>query len=390
MEHRNFFTWPAWLAVLLCTSAVNATFWTVTSYFQISLSTSQYGYGTYTDAYTYTTTQTIRSGVTPAANPVSTSSYVYTYEDLTVIYLYVPPGSVPESDIVTTTTRDTSEKPYTVYVEPIVYTAPTSCPKAFTVATMTQVNIPSEVADRVTPTAYSTSVGAYYSYTYVTAYLSPSAVPLDQEPATSDFVYSYYIASCRNPTATGAAYYGPSHGGGSGSSSSSSDIEVCSLLTGCTTIRTWVIVIASVLPSLFVLGFVESYLWFRQLMLGKTAMRVGTICWILLSLWVLCFTRQVPARGLEDQAALKIQWDAMSAGTRWKLWWRWGFRNAYPVDLLGLDPRDRLPAARVNPQMQQYHENAPAELTAAPPPYGPTDSSANKSVQVGHTVDRVD
>jgi len=323
--------------------------------------------------------------VTPTAQPVSSSSYVNTYEQLAIIYLYVPPGSVPESDIVTT--RDTSLKPHTVYVEPIVYTAPASCPKAFTVTTMTEVSVPSEAADRVTPTSYSTSVGPYYGYTFVTAYLPPSAVPVGEEPTTSDFVYSYYIASCRNPTATGAAYYGPNNGG---SSSSSSDLEVCSLLTGCTTIRTWVIVVASVLPALFILGFIESYLWFRQMMLGKSAMRVGTICWILLSLWVLCFTRQVPARGLEDQAALKVQWNSMSAWTRWKLWWRWGFRNAYPVHLLGPDPRDRLPAARVNPQMQQSQENTPAELTAAPPPYAPTGSLANKSVQVGHAVERVD
>src|SRR5215469_5828602 len=117
MRHQNFFTLPAWLAILLCTSAVRATFWTVTSYFQISFSTSRYG--TYTYAYTYTTTQTVQTGVTPTAQPVSTSSYVNTYKQLTIIYLYVPPGSVPESDIVTTTTRDTSSKPYTVYVEPI-------------------------------------------------------------------------------------------------------------------------------------------------------------------------------------------------------------------------------------------------------------------------------
>ncbi len=44
----------------------------------------------------------------------------------------------------------------------------------------------------------------------------------------------------------------------------------------------WVIVVASVLPSLFLLGWVESFLWFRQLMPGRKALRFGTVCWILM------------------------------------------------------------------------------------------------------------
>lgn len=116
--------WKMWaIAVLLLLNAspVSSTYWTVTSYYQYALSSTQYG--TYTDDiyfYTYTTVETVKSGVTPTATPVSTSSYVYTYDDVTVIYVYLAPGAVAESDIVTTTEEFTIDNRYTVYVEPVV------------------------------------------------------------------------------------------------------------------------------------------------------------------------------------------------------------------------------------------------------------------------------
>lgn len=77
----------------------------------------------------------------------------------------------------------------------------------------------------------------------------------------------------------------------------------------------------------------------------------------------------------------------MSAGTKWKLWWRWGFRHAYPVDLLGPDPSPRLPV-QMNPQMQQRQGNPPTGIDDVPPTYNPVDNSAEKSVPVGQTVER--
>ncbi|PMD40981.1 hypothetical protein L207DRAFT_512385 [Hyaloscypha variabilis F] len=393
MRSRILSAWPTWPTILLLisTSAVHASVWTATSYFQLSYSTSVYSFLTYYDAYTFTSTETIESGVTPTAQPISSSSVVIS-EELTILYVYLPAGSVPESDIVTGFSINTSVEPVTVYVEPIVYTAPASCPTPFTVATVTEVYIPPEVVNQVTPTAYSTSIDAGAgSFTQVTAYLSQGAVPINQTSVTNNFIYSLYIANCENPTATAAVYSSPTGSSGSsdggGSDDNGSDgLEVCSLLTGCTTMHTWIIVVATILPGIFVLGFVESYFWFRQLMLGKSALRVGTICWMLLSLWLVCFTRHVPERSLEDQAALRIQWNAMSAGTRWKLWWRWGFRRAYPVDLLGPDPTPTLPA-QMNSQMRQRQDNTTTGLDV-PPTYDPADNSAEKSVPVGQTVER--
>jgi hypothetical protein len=257
---------------------VHASVWTATSYFQLSYSTSVYSFLTYYDAYTFTRTETIESGVTPTAQPIASSSVVIS-EELTILYVYLPAGSVPESDIVTGFSINTSVEPVTVYVEPIVYTAPASCPTPFTVATMTEVYIPPEVVDQVTPTAYSTSIDAGAgSFTQVTAYLSQGAVPINQTSVTNNFLYSLYIANCENPTATAAVYSSPTGSSSSSDGGGSDDLEVCSLLTGCTTMHTWIIVVATILPAIFVLGFVESYFWFRKLMLGKSALRVGTIC----------------------------------------------------------------------------------------------------------------
>lgn len=308
----------ACLALMAYPLLVCATYWTVTSYFELDTSTSQF------DTYT----RTVKPGVSPTVSPISVSTEVNSYEQLTIVYVYLPVGAVAEDDIQTTTTF-VAQNAMTVYMEPLVYTAPASCPTPFTVTTMVEVQVPTEVSDLVTPTSITTSVANIGDlFIEVTAYLPPSAVPTTA--ATTDDVYMAYIAYCQNPTATGSAYWGPSGGISGGNFSGGGD----DFFTW------WVIVLASVIPSVFLLGYVESFLWFRQLMLGKMALRPGNVCWTLLFCLVpLWYTRTSPARSAEDQAALKIQWDAMSAVTRWKLWWKWGFTPVYPVDLLGFNPR---------------------------------------------------
>jgi len=241
--------------------------------------------------------------------------------------------SQTETDTSTTTFRTrTRATDTTIYVEPVTYTAPASCPTPFTVETVKEVSVPLTAAATLTPT--STERG-YYLTNYVTAYLPPGAIPATA--ATTDYVYRYYLSDCTNPT----AYFGTGSGssGSTNSDTSPLDSEVCLRRYTCFRLRTWIIVLASVLPTLFLLGFVESFFWFRRLMHGRRALRLGTTCWALMSLWVLCFTRTAPARHPDDRPALRAQWAAMSAGTKWRLWWRWGFRHKYPVDLLGPDPR---------------------------------------------------
>jgi hypothetical protein len=190
-----------------------------------------------------------------------------------------------------------------------------------------------------TATSVSTRGGA--ASTYITHFIPATAVPVSERPNTaSDFLYTYYIRNCRNPTATGSARAAPTgSGGGRGGSGSGSidwdDWTVCSAMTGCVALATWVIVIATILPLLFLLGFVESYCWFRRMMIGRSALRLGTICWCLMSLWFILLTRKSQERSKEDQVLLKQYWASLSAGTKIKLWFKHGLAWRYPVELLG-------------------------------------------------------
>jgi hypothetical protein len=316
------------MVILLCAN-IDATYWTVTSYYQLSLTVSHYGTRTesYYD-YAYTSTRTVQAGVTPTAKAVSSTTRLYTHDDLSVVELYIAQDSVPESDLEATTTTEATgtSTPYTSsqWCTQRRHRAQRYSP----FETNTYVRVPAQVTSFVTATANSTSVATVGEcYTFVTAYLPPGAVPLSTVATQTDWIYTYYIAKCRNPTASGAAYWGPGSSLGGGSSD---NFMVCSALTGCTTFRTRIVGVATVLPTLFVLGFAESYFWFIRLMIGKGCLRLGTICWVLLSLWIICFTRGQPARSEEDQVALRKQWDEMNGGTRWKLWWKLGVQTYLP------------------------------------------------------------
>ncbi len=338
------------IALLAQLQPALAAFYTVTSYFILTETYSAL-ISTCTEScrsYTFTNTLTVNPTVTPTAKPLSATTRQYTYDDLEVVSVYLAASAVASSDILPsrTVSSRTSGAGYifTNYAVPITYTAPTSCPTAFTVTTLTRVDVPYQVTPYitgVTTTSLYINTRTPSTDTYITVILDRTAVPSTEiGVATTGYLYTYYIANCRNPTATGAAYYGPTatgyHSGGSSSSGGSDDdYTVCSTLTGCVSLATWIIVVATILPLIFLLGFVESYCWFRRMMLGKSALRLGTVCWCALSLWFILLTRKSPSRSVEDQALLKQYWKTLSAGTRIKLWFKWGFRWQYPVELLG-------------------------------------------------------
>jgi hypothetical protein len=68
-------------------------------------------------------------------------------------------------------------------------------------------------------------------------------------------------------------------------------------------------------------------------MMGKSAMRFGTVCWVLISLWVMCFTRMQDRRSADDQKLLAEKWKQMGSGAAFKAWWKWGFRHRYPEEV---------------------------------------------------------
>lgn len=333
-------------------SAIDTT-WTVTSYiaYEATTTTATYGYGgtrtrTYTD--TYTQARSLKKGVTPTATPLSSTTRTRSYGSLEIVMMYVDGAHVPTSDLEPTpdvTATDyyqTYGRAYTSWVLEVVWTAPSSCPAAFTVATHQRItDVPTEVLEQRTDFSTTTSISTAYDgdkYTVVTAYVPSSAYPqLTAVPSTDDYTYSYYVRRCTNPTATGTARY-PSATRGVNTSGSNGDYDDQSWWYYGSPLMTWAIVIAAVLPSIFLLGFFENYFWFRRMMIGKSTLRFGTTCWILL-LWPLIFaTRRCPERDAATQKTLHEQWKKVGFGTALALWFRWGFRHRYPVDLLGVHP----------------------------------------------------
>lgn len=353
----------SWLALLAGAATVTAqsstAFWTYTKRYQDCVSTDT---GIYSD-YTYTYTCTIKDSVTPTVEPyeIATPTH-YTYNgyddyggsDIDIYTAWYSAGAVPDSDLkptydydATTTTRTT----YTYYDFSILvtYTAPTDCPTPFTFATNVSVNVPTQVLHSVTPYAVDTftpAPTARASYVSETWYLTSGAAPFT---STTEFDYTYYISKkCSTPyrfddsSYTGSLYSYPTDtisggtsGGSIGDSGNSYSWEYCYYSYGCTSFKVWIIVIAVLIPALFVLGIFESYFWFRRLMLGKGCLRFGTLSWICISLWIACFTRSQSRRSPEDQKLLRQKWKETSVGTAIKLWFKWGFRHRYPVPLLG-------------------------------------------------------
>ncbi|KAF2029580.1 hypothetical protein EK21DRAFT_89671 [Setomelanomma holmii] len=354
------------------TSTYNGSaFWTYTSRYAALASPSPYtrGNGVVT---TYTITdrmRTVKPSVTPTATPTSTTTYYSTYADLEIEYQYYGINAVAESDLLPkedyyNSASTTSTLSAIAFSMPVTMTAPASCPTQFTVTTTASVTVPSQVWDRVTPVSKasaSTTTRSTYVYIYETWYLSAGAAPFT---TTSDIYYRLYVASCSTPPGARASSTSTARSGGGDSSSSGS--RYCYSYYYCDTpLKVWIIIIASVIPGLFLLGFLESWFWFRRLMLGKSAMRFGTVCWVLISLWVLCFTRMQDARSKEDQKLLQEKWKNMGSGAAFKAWWKWGFRHSYPVEHLGQFSKTTV---GIVPAGQPLH---PAMAQAPPPLFTP-------------------
>ncbi|KAK8133430.1 hypothetical protein PG984_005442 [Apiospora sp. TS-2023a] len=299
------------------------------------------GHAYYAKTDIITTTRTVKSWMTPTARPTATSSSTNEYLNLEVVQLYLPAGSVGEwqlddsddADLYGGSGDDDGETS-TYWVAPVTYTAPRSCPTPFTVQTTETLDLAASETANLHPTSthtYSGLLGAAE-----TLYLS--ALPPGVTPSYG-YDYQHHIRACETPSSSGGYYTSWD------SNMDEDDKEVCMHRRFsyssyfCMSWRDWIIVLATVLPGLFVLGFIESFLWFRQMMRGRRALRLGTLSWTLISGWVACFIRVSPARDEAEQPALVEQWKALSAGQRWRLWWKWGFRHKYPVEMLGPDPR---------------------------------------------------
>lgn len=286
---------------------------------------------------------TLKPVVTPTGEAISETTSTRNYNGLEIVMRYFEPGEFASTDIQTTASRINLDGPFTYFFQGVVYTAPASCPTPFTVSTKTRVTIPFEVRSQFHATSLASTTGTYNNgavYTQVTAYLSDGAVRMNGAETSSDWLATHYLADCRNPTATDDSYWGNLEPG------TSRDDPVNDWLRKKPGPKPWVIALAVVFPSLFLLGFVESFFWFRRMMVGRAALRVGTICWILILPLLVFFVRYTAARGEDsDQSELRNRWSRLRLGIRVKLWLRWGFRGSYPTELLG-NPRSSLQPRR--------------------------------------------
>ncbi|KAJ4316156.1 hypothetical protein N0V84_008012 [Fusarium piperis] len=226
----------AYITLWLLATTVASQF-TVTSNYVISKTTDV--------AFTRTSTLTLKPVVAPAGEVISETTSTRSYNGLEIVMRYFEPGEFASTDIQTTTSRINLDGPFTYYFQGIVYTAPASCPTPFTVSTKTRVTIPSEVRSQFHPTSLASTTGTHGNgavYTQVTAYLSDGAVRINGAEASSDWLATYYLADCRNPTATDDSYWGNLEPG------TSRDDPVNDWLRKKSGTKPWVIALAVVFP----------------------------------------------------------------------------------------------------------------------------------------------
>ncbi|KAK4652907.1 hypothetical protein QC762_0078070 [Podospora pseudocomata] len=311
-------------------------------------------YETYVPGVPYTVKHT---NIPPGATPTSSSTYTNRDWDIKMATILLPPDAVPRSEIDgwywfrSTTTRPPSTSD--LWWIDHTLTAPASCPTPFEFTTSHLLSywgdrLPSEFLDEyMLPKA---TVFPVYTTTpsYRGAYPSPvreiHVKPTDLPPTRSGGLPRYgdagfvisdlksfnqsYITHCHLPGEPRPCPY--------------------SYAGKCSKIEPWKIIVAAVIPSIFLLGFVESFFWFRRLMLGKSCLRLGTVCWNLIFIFLVFFTAIEDKRSPEHQADFREQWKKMSLMTKIKLWGQFGFRHRYPVEWLG----ERKPTGRVTESIE--------------------------------------
>ncbi|KAK4194066.1 hypothetical protein QBC40DRAFT_291449 [Triangularia verruculosa] len=297
---------------------------------------------------------TIPTGVTP----LSAKTQTKTFWDLELVTLYLPPGAVPRSELVDYQMAPAPAELLPRFVVDMTLTAPASCPTLFEYTTTIDLRfigdglpksfISSELLPKGTVEAQTftetrtllspilggtprTTVTQTLVAAFTTIHIKPTDLPPIRPAALAEddypyyphlgFVSSYYIQNCYLP----------------GQERPLTKEETCpyTYAGACSHTEPWVVIVAAVIPSVFLLGFVENFFWFRRLMLGKWCLRFGTVCWSLLLIFVVSCTLRERDRDAEDQARLKEQWKAIPFWMKMKLWFRWGFRHQYPVAWLG-------------------------------------------------------
>ncbi|KAI9639982.1 hypothetical protein NHQ30_011651 [Ciborinia camelliae] len=335
----------------------------VTSYVEVSVYT--YEAAETIDGSTYpagveTLTEAIVPNATPVTNAIKTLTDTSEYAQVTIIEVFLPPGSGHRSTATTTA-------PQTSYMVPITYKPYPSCTGSgqnWTYVTTVHVNLPTIIASFITPTSLTTSASTYTEFadiidvqTQVEAFLNPTDVASVDLAMASDLHEPYLMSYCYTPTTTcttvlASASCNPTWAYPYSSSSNNNDDDYgsdsddnayyCDGYGYCGTQHT-ILVIAICVPVCWIgfwllIGLFESWFSFKGIMMGKRRKRGIPYAWACISLWFLCCRGPTyKAKSEEEQERLAIQWKEMGIPKKLQLWLKWGFRWKYP-DMLGDEP----------------------------------------------------
>ncbi|KAL5345031.1 hypothetical protein ACLOAV_009984 [Pseudogymnoascus australis] len=178
------------LIPLLCSSAVIATFWTVTLKVQIS---SSFYHPLKGAGYTKSTSQTARRDAVPTNEPTSTR----TVEggNVTIVYIYYEYGTFDDDEI--QEPYDYRNKTVTRYAISTTYIPAASCTTNFTAVTTLDVNPPSYVTPLLTPTKLISETLTDGTVT-VRAFVEAASMTTP----SIDGLFQRQVANCRRPNST--------------------------------------------------------------------------------------------------------------------------------------------------------------------------------------------
>ncbi|VBB82136.1 Putative protein of unknown function [Podospora comata] len=346
----------------LCQIAA-ASFWTATQIFVDDLEHEPFRCdpaGATGLSCTGTTTVTrlvARTTSLPDVTPISTTTASLTSWDLEVVEYYYPANAVPTSDLYTwrwDPDPDFRGEGHQWLVDYTI-TAPTSCPTPFEYTTevnlRTSASVPTPLSeilhsmasvetDVVTYTRFVATTDSSTHrwvqqtsyYTYTTLHVKATDLPPARRPPADYYRYDQinyrYIENCFLP---GEKDPRPNPFGAEAK-------QKCphKAFGRCSKIPEEPAIILATVGTLFVLGFIENFLWFRSLMQGHWALRCGTVCWWLIATLLMIFvTKYEVGRNKDDQEQLREQWKRLPFWMKIKLWLQWGFRLKYPERWLG-------------------------------------------------------
>ncbi|KAF7594842.1 hypothetical protein BBP40_008172 [Aspergillus hancockii] len=382
----SFLLVPSFVLAHLC-SLVLAAPWIATDFYEKAIVTET---GYYTTEVV-TTIQEISPTATALPEAVSTITSIATgyYEsDVTVIQKLYPTGVGKPVDKYAHDYDDDRNDHVTVYKVNLTYSAPTGCSMQWTQTTAAQVFPPRVVQSLLPQTAMATSVTVDSSlpfqpttYTYDVVYVDPTQIPSRSLSALSrenrpTSLYTgagcYYTStstSASTSTGNDGYYNGGNYDGGyhnSGYYGYHDDYNwfLDDYYMGISPLALTLILTIGWIGLFLILGFIEAFVRFRRLMTGWQTRRGLPVCWSVtilpITLLLLFFFRKgFRARSQADAETLKKRWDAMSLGTKLRLFFVWGFRFKYPP-MLGPAP------ARVKTSKQPGKNPGPRLLTPSP------------------------